>query len=424
MEAVMYQQPSTRYADADETQEHDPLMQFARRWWWLLLAGAIVGFGLAIVYSRVGPVPYESTALVQVVSPSGATTTEKADQAQTATANFAAEVASPRIYTLTSQKLAGQINLTASDFEAMERDGSLAISPMRGSNFIKIVVSDPDPDRARLIAGTMASVFVDDITSRAAASNEARQTQVNQQIEFTRQQLATAALRQREIDLSKDLRDQQSLLLNLQTNYQEELGRQAESDAVGDRSSFSENELAQQADVRQQLLRAISEQVTDTQTNIESIKSELSTVQADIAKLPADDDGSLSAAFSDAYSLQLTTLTQQYVTGQVTALTQGAPVMLYGDASTPFATMGMKKLGMMGIAGGLAAAAGLGLAFDLLRKLRVERARKHGVAGTATPDFERLVALVDELSVRGDYGGNRNVRKSAQPTGNPTLAGE
>ncbi|HEX5166504.1 MAG TPA: hypothetical protein VFV93_13965, partial [Thermomicrobiales bacterium] len=251
--------------------------------------------------------------------------------------------------------------------------------------------------------------------------------QVNQQIEFTRQQLATSALRQREIDLTDELRDRQSALLDLQTNYQEELGRQAESDAIGDRSSFSEDALAQQAEVRTQLLRAISQQISDTQANIESIQGELSTVQADIAKLPADEDGSLSAAFSNAYSLQLSTLTEQFVAGQVTALTQGAPVMLYGDASTPFATMGMKKLGVIGIAGGLAVAAALGLGLDLLRSRRAERARKHGrypVTSTATPDFERLVALVDELSVRNDHGGNRSVRSGSHPAGNPTPAGD
>ncbi|HEX5166901.1 MAG TPA: hypothetical protein VFV93_15960, partial [Thermomicrobiales bacterium] len=216
----MYQQPSTGYANAGEPQEHDPLMQFAKRWWWLLVAGAIVGIGLAIVYSKVGPVPYESTSLIQVVPPSGATTTEKADQAQTASANFAAEVSSPRIYTLTSQALAGEIQITTSDLEAMERDGSLTVSPMRGSNFIKVVVTDSDRGRAKLIAGTLASVFVDDITQRASAANAARQSQVNQQIEFTRQQLATSALRQREIDLTDELRDRQSALLDLQTNYQ------------------------------------------------------------------------------------------------------------------------------------------------------------------------------------------------------------
>jgi capsular polysaccharide biosynthesis protein len=423
----MYQMPSTTLARPVDQQERDPLMQFARRWWWLLAIGAIIGIAAAVTYSRTGPIPYESTALMQVVTPSGATTTEQADQARTAAANFAAEVASPRIYTLTSQALVGQLDITASDLEAMERAGTLVIAPMRTSNFIRIVVTDPDPDRAKLIADTISQVFVNDIGVRTKASYEARQAQVNDQIEFTRDQLATSALRQREIDLKESIRDQQSALLTLQTSYQQELSRQAESDAIGDRSSFSENELTQQAEVRTQLLRAFSQQIADAEANITAINEDLTSVRNQLATLPPDTDGSLSAAFSTAYSLQLTALTQRYVTDQIAALTESPPVLRYGEASTPYSTQGIKKIGLFGLMGGMAVAAAFGLAFDFLRKWRAARAIRRGeVPGTGAlvPDFERLLGLVDELAGRGDFAGGRAAGSSVRRADNPTPAGD
>lgn len=416
----MYQQPTAMYVQSAEQQDRDPLMQFAKRWWWLLTIGAIIGLAAAIAYSRLGPIPYQSTALMQVIPPTGATTTEQADQARTASANFAAAAASPRIYAMASQALAGKLDISASDLEAMERDGTLTIETKRGSNFINVIVTDPDPGRAQLIADTIAKVFVDDIAVQAKAAYETRQTQLDEQIKFTRDQLAQSTLLQREIDLKAAIRDQQGQLLNLQTNYQEELGRQVESDAIGDRSSFSDAELAQQAQVRSQLLRAIGQQISDAESSLAAINEELASVQSALATLPPDGDGSLSAAFSEAYSLQLSTLTQRYVTDQITALTQSPSVIQYGGASTPFTTQGIKKISLFGLIGGMAVAAGFGLAFELLRKWRAERALKQGqapVGADAIPDYERLLAMVDELT-------NRGMRSGSPRADTPTPAGD
>lgn len=414
-------------AQQTDSQDRDPLMQFAKRWWWLLAIGFIIGVVAAIVYSRVGPTPYQSTALMQVVTSSGATTTEQASQARVATANFAAEVASQRIYILASEALAGTLDISAVDLDAMERNGTLTITPMRTSNFIQVIVVDPDPDRAQLIADTISRVFVEDIAARSKDSFEARQEQVNQQIEFTRNQLVQSALRQRESDLEEAIREQQSALLNLQTSYQQELGRQAESNVIGDRTGFNENELTKQAEIRNQLLRAISEQITNAEANITTLNNELATVRDEIAKLPPDVDGSLSAAFTTAYSMQLAALTQRYVTDQISALTESPPVLRYGDASTPFSTQGIKKIALFGAIGGMAVAAAIAFGYDMIRKLLAARSLRRGQTSSrvmATTDFDRLLKLVDELAGRGDSASGRTIGESARPSSNPTPAGD
>lgn len=410
---------------ATDQQERDPLMQFAKRWWWLLTIGAIIGVAVAYTYQQVGPIPYQSTALLQVVTPSGSTTTEQAAQARSASTNFAAEVASPRTYALVSEALVGSLDISASELGSMERSGAIAISPLRTSNFIRVVVTDPDPVRAQLLADTIARVFVDDIAVRSKDGFEVRQSQVQEQIQFTREQLATSALRQRENDLEEEIRGQQGALLTLQTSYQQELGRQAETDAIGDRGSFSESELTKLIEVRSQLLRAIGQQISAVEANVATLNEELTSVRDELATLPPDADGSLSAAFTTAYSLQLSALTERFVTDQVSALTVGPPVLRYGDASTPYVTQGIKKLGVFGVVGGLAVAAGLGMAVDLVRKWRAGRARgTNSLETSSTSDIERLLAMVDELTARGNSAGGRVVGTGAGRAGSPTTAGD
>jgi len=399
---------STTYQPG-ESHDQDPMLRFAKRWWWLLSIGAVIGIAAAIIYLRVGPIPYQSTALLQVVPPSGATTAAQAEQARSASANFAAEVASPRMYALVSEALAGTLDISPDELEAMERNKKIDVTPQRTSNFIRIVVTDSDKDRAQLIANTFAQVFVDDIALRAQSIFDLRQAQVEEQIQFTREQLATSALRQREIDLESEIRKEQANLLNLQSSYQQELGRQAEADALGDRASFTGGETQQLEEVRLQLLRAISQQISASEANIAALNSDLDEVRAELETLPPDVDGSLSAAFTSAYSLQLSTLTERYVADEIASLTQSTPVLRYGNASTPFATQGIKKLGLFGLMGGVAAASAIAFAIDLFRKWRASRTQRDSLTdtGTMVPDFERLMAMVNELAGRPDATGSR-----------------
>jgi uncharacterized protein involved in exopolysaccharide biosynthesis len=390
----------------------DPLMAFARRWWWLLCIGVILGGIGAVVYHRMGPLPYQSTALVQILSPTGSNPTADASLTRSAASNFAAEASSSRIYGLVSEELKGTLDLSVSDLERMERNGTLNVRARVGSNFITIDVTDPDPERAQLIANTLAQVFVDDVTFRSDQIYLARQAQLDEQIQFTRQQLATAALRQREIDLKAQLRNQETALLTLQVNYQQELARQSEADA-NTSGTITPTQLAAQAEIRSKLLEIIGRQVTDVEANIAALTEDIAEVQAELATLPQETDNSLSAAFATAYSLQLTALTQRYVTDQIQAFTASPPVVRYGDASPPIVTTGIKKLGMFGVAGGAIVAAALGFAFDYLRRWRAARSRSSTLADTGSSqdalsiDITRLLKQVDAYAVHGDHTHGR-----------------
>ncbi len=342
-------------------EERDPIIVFALRWWWLLLLGVCLGVAGAVGYSRYGPVPYASTALVQVQAQPGDDPTANAAQERSAAANYAAEAASSRVFTLVSQALAGKLAVTPSQLQRMSQSGALSIKQARGANFVTITVSDRDPERAKLLADTFASVFVADVNARAKQQFDERQQQLQQQIDFTRDRLATAALFQRKQDLEKEIRDQRGSLLTLQINYQQLL-------QSPDPASPGGEDTSPRASARQ----ALSQQIREIQANISDLEAELASVQQAIGKLPPDaSDPSLSAALATAYAMQLSALTEQYVSRQTAAITADPPLVRYGDASPPLPTQGIKKLLVFGLAAGGGLAVALGYGIDLLRRRRL-----------------------------------------------------
>jgi len=155
------------------------------------------------------------------------------------------------------------------------------------------------------------------------------------------------------------------------------------------------------------------------------LNEDLVSVREELATLPPDVDGSLSAAFATAYSLQLSALTEQYVTEEIASLTQSAPVLRFGDASTPFSTEGIKKFGLFGIMGGIAVAAGLGLLMDLLRKWQAGHIRNTAAHPTfSSSSLERLLVMANETTTRRESTQGYGTGTTIPRTGNRTTAGD
>src|SRR5262245_9967491 len=209
----------------------NPYVQMALRWWWVLLLGLVLGVGGAVAYLKKGPVPYASTAQVMVppkIDPVG-DTLGSTGAIRDAASTYIGQAASNQMFALVSQALATQAinrtlaSTTATDLAQRVQDKQLSVATERGTNFISITVVDADPETARGLANTYARVLVDDVNKRAAAAVLARKTQLENQIELARRQLATAQLHQREQDLVREIREQRRQLLTIQANYQQEL---------------------------------------------------------------------------------------------------------------------------------------------------------------------------------------------------------
>lgn len=341
--------------------QHDPMVAFVLRWWWLLAIGVIVGIGGAYAYSQYGPTPYSSKSLIQVQTQTTTDPTANTAQARSATANYAAEAVSSRMHGLVADALPETAALSQTELTNMVRSGAIVISPQ--SNFISITVTDDDPVRAELLANTFASVFVEDVNQRAGEQLDAYQVHLQEQIDFSRDQLAVSQLFQQQQSLEQDLRDERTDLLSLQASHRLELTNQtvAVSSRTGGNTE-SEGGISLEA--------ILVEQIDQVKLNIDAIQAELSNVKAAIVDLPPTTEPLLSSVYAGAYAAQLTTLTSQYVHQQLASLTATLPLAQYGEASQPISAQGIKKLLVIGIAAGGLVFAGLAFGIDLLRNRR------------------------------------------------------
>ena len=107
--------------------QRDPYLDFALRWWGLLLVGLAVGTLGALAFLKFGPISYVSTAYVQVNPP---LTAADKSTSQALVANLAAEAQSPYIRVLVSQALPKILRLSSADFDRMSQDGTLAIKQL------------------------------------------------------------------------------------------------------------------------------------------------------------------------------------------------------------------------------------------------------------------------------------------------------
>jgi capsular polysaccharide biosynthesis protein len=389
-----------------EAAEPDPLADFIRRWWWLLGVGVVVGMVAAFAYSSFGPSSYQTSALVQV--PAQQTQfdpTEKAEQARSATVNYAAEAGSPRTFELAADALPPEVGLNATELIRMKRSGDITINAVDNANFIEITVINSDPDRAQLLANTFATVIVDDVNGRSAAQSSEQRNRLENQIEFTRENLASAELFTRQQSLEEQIRDQRSTLLALQSGYQQEVERQSEYDSLQNNPGFNEPLTDVQA-TRQELQRIIGDQIREVEQNLTNLNSELEEVMTAIEDMPGAVDPSTSAAFASAYALELGGLTSQYVSQQVASLTATPPLVKYGEASTPLVVQGIRRLLLFGIVGGGALASIVAFATDRLRSHR-QQGESQSAGIPADIDLDQLARTLERLELtRNEYSSN------------------
>lgn len=378
-----YSSTAIRAGDAGAP-DRDPLMEFVSRWWWLLVLGVVVGATVAVAYAQYGPDTYSSTSLVQIQAQTENDPTAKAEQARSATANYAAEASSPRILGLVSDATGDEF--TAAELSRMDRNGMILVQSMRNANFITIKVSHSDPNTARFLADTFAAVVVDDINARARVERDQRSAQLGEQIEFARQQLASAELFKLETDLELQVRDQRSQLLSLQASYQQELARQAET---ATRSS-------ELTSIYGAYLAVVESQIGEVESTIASLNANLDEVRAAIDTLPDGSDAVLSGAYASAYAQELTTLTRQFVAQQLATVNSTPPLVQYGDASDALRVQSFRKLGLLGVAIGGTVAAGIAFGLDLLRKRRIRSTQTSDDTGDDA-DLERLLHRLNQI---------------------------
>lgn len=370
---------------------------FAKRWWWLLLIGAILGVGGGYGYVRYGPIGYTTSALVQVPAASVMNPSGTAAQARSDTTNYAAEASSSQIVSLVGQALASKGGPNTATLLQMSRKGDIVVAPENGSNFIAIKVIDTVPARAKLIADTYATVFVNVIDSETATQIKAEQQQLLSEISFARQHLDAAGLFQQQQSLESQIRDQQTTLLNLQSSYQTDLENQSQLAAV--KGAVTQSPELQ--GIRANLQRIFTNQINGVEGNIASLNKQLAQVNEQLSKLPPGTDPALSTAYASAYTATLGDLTKEYVSQQVATLTASPPVIQSGVAPPAYRAKGIKKYLGIGLLVGLILTAGIGWLID--RRRRGKQRLAPEAAGTTNEQSDVDVLLRTLQDARSAY---------------------
>jgi non-specific protein-tyrosine kinase len=205
----------------------DALLQYLRRWGIVLVLAAIVGAAVGVAYTRTARPVYQASALLQIGGADSLTRTTPLDpQAVDQMASTYVELAQGRSILVPA---AAQANIPAS---LQELQAHVAVKPIRGTQLMQVVASDPDPQRAANLANAVANTLV---TSGNATRAQGQQDS---------QQTISAAL------------TQQQQQLDAQTQLVADLNAQPASPSRDADLARAEGDLAQQQAAYGQLLRS------------------------------------------------------------------------------------------------------------------------------------------------------------------------
>ena len=153
----------------------------ARKWFWLLILGLILGGGAAFLFSYLQEPIYRSTAKVLISQPS-----------REQLSDYGYLSGQQLVMTYSELLLTAPVLEEASirvDYKISATE--ITVQQIRDTNILSVSVEDTNPERASLIANTIIQVLVEQNeelqTSRFAASEES----LRSQIEVVQQQITT-----------------------------------------------------------------------------------------------------------------------------------------------------------------------------------------------------------------------------------------
>ncbi len=310
-------------------------VQFVRRWWWLLLIGAVLGTAGSFAYLKYGPTSYQSVSTVAV--------SEDALRAQTVVSgsdkrppkinlvagSYAAQTMSPQILELVGQALPNRPELTPAVLESMAASKAIFSKAQAGTNQFNITVTAGEPGLAKTLANTIASVTIKSASDQAQRYAADRQRQLELQMDSARQQLGPGdqwdKLDQTSQRLEDQLQGQKDKLFQLQSQYNLFLLQKAQDasiarNAAGDQghaSSGDQGRLSpeQQNEVQSLIqaasqthrdsLQVIDSRRQDTEQAIADVSDRLGAANDALAALPVSiDPAELSRRLADAQAAE------------------------------------------------------------------------------------------------------------------------
>lgn len=160
------------------------LARLARRWWWLLVLGPVIGAIAAFVVGRQAVPEYRADAYVRI-NPAQVTNAVDFEQMRTV------ETLAPtyRLYIWTPGVLAPVIEDLGLDETVESLGNQISAATITDTQLIRLSMIDPDPERAAEIVNAVAASLVRFIASENTALNETARAAIETQLNETRAEL-------------------------------------------------------------------------------------------------------------------------------------------------------------------------------------------------------------------------------------------
>jgi succinoglycan biosynthesis transport protein ExoP len=243
-----------------------------RRWWPMLLLGAVAGVVLSILFVDQQPARYQSSTrlLIDQVQAPGPVTLADVQTSQQLTKTYSELLHSRPILTQTIAQFT--LPFTPEDLNAR-----LVVSPVRDTQILQVAVSDTDAERATTTVNGLAQVFIKYIQDIRSGKIQASLQQVDRDIESVQAQITDTSSRlnglRANIDATSSTALELQRLQQLLSQYDQDL-RDIRQQSVSISSRIND-------------LRATPQPNAATTNEIDRLQKELAQYDADAQNIRA-----------------------------------------------------------------------------------------------------------------------------------------
>ncbi|MEZ4569729.1 MAG: hypothetical protein R2849_05255 [Thermomicrobiales bacterium] len=209
------------------------IIQIARRWWWILILGPVIGGMIGWTLASQAEPVYHADAKLLLDRP---TVDASAESSASAYNNI---LAAERLTQTFGQLVETRVVLNealarmgegAGDLTVDELAAELTVTVVPDTQIIQVEATDDDPDRVALIVNTVSEVFIEqattfrpDVSTDNSAALQASIDDIVEAMEMTQEQISTLEARDdaESASVQAQLRDLRTLLGEYQSRHAE-----------------------------------------------------------------------------------------------------------------------------------------------------------------------------------------------------------
>jgi non-specific protein-tyrosine kinase len=174
-------------------------LKLARRWWWIVVALPLLAAVSAYALSSIVTPMYEARASLLIDSSQASSASNYNDllTAERLSRTYSELATTDAILDETARRIGG--GLTADEIDDMT-----AVSAVEETQLLQVAVIDSSPERAALIANTLAAVFTEQVQEQRNSNSEPGAASIAEDIEEVRAQIDETSAQIAQLELRED----------------------------------------------------------------------------------------------------------------------------------------------------------------------------------------------------------------------------